>query len=65
MALVADIVNLNRYRKRIARAHAEQNAAARRLEFGRSKAQRELEAAQERQDEKSLDGHRRIREDDT
>lgn len=63
--LVADVVNLNRYRKRVARAGAEQNAAARRLAFGRSKAQRELETATERLKDRSLDGHLRIREDDT
>jgi hypothetical protein len=63
--LVADVVNLNRYRKRAARDRAEQTAAARRLEFGRTKAQRELDAAAERLKAKSLDGHLRIREDDT
>ncbi|MCK0208072.1 DUF4169 family protein [Starkeya koreensis] len=60
-----DIINLNRYRKRRRREEAEQIAAARRLEFGRSKPQRELQASSERLLEKSLDGHRRIREDDT
>lgn len=62
---MGDVVNLNRHRKRMVRAEAEQNAATRRLEFGRSKAQRELEATTERLRENSLDGHRRIREDDT
>ncbi|MDQ0348456.1 DUF4169 family protein [Ancylobacter vacuolatus] len=62
---MGDIVNLNRHRKRIAREQAEQTAAARRLEFGRPKYQRELEAAEERKQEKMLEGHRRIREDET
>ncbi|WP_428031252.1 DUF4169 family protein [Ancylobacter sp.] len=62
---MADIVNLRLHRKRIARAEAEQTAATRRLEFGRSKVQRETEAATERKQEQMLDGHRRIREDDT
>lgn len=62
---MSDIVNLNRYRKRRKREQAEQTAAARRLEFGRSRAQRELEASTERLMDTSLDGHRRIREDDT
>lgn len=62
---MSDIVNLNRYRKRRTREQAEQSAAARRLEFGRSKSQRELEASTERLQKNSLDGHRRIREDDT
>jgi len=62
---VSEIVNLRRHRKNIARSQAEQNAAARRLEFGRTKAQREADAAAERKKEKSLDGHRRLREDET
>ncbi|TCK23274.1 uncharacterized protein DUF4169 [Ancylobacter aquaticus] len=62
---MGDIVNLNRHRKRIARSQAEQSAAARRLEFGRPKRQRELAAAEERKQEKMLEGHRRIREDET
>lgn len=62
---MADILNLNRHRKRVQRAAAEQNAASRRLAFGRTKEQRKLEAATEQQQERLLDGHKRIREDDT
>ncbi|MDQ0303903.1 DUF4169 family protein [Ancylobacter polymorphus] len=62
---MGDLVNLNRHRKRMARLTAEQTAAARRLEFGRPKYQRELAAAEERKQEKMLEGHRRIREDET
>ncbi|HEY9212861.1 MAG TPA: DUF4169 family protein [Ancylobacter sp.] len=61
---MSEIVNLRRHRKNIAREQAEQNAAARRLEFGRTKAQREADAIAERKKEKSLDGHRRLREDE-
>ena len=62
---MGDLVNLNRHHKRMARQTAEQTAAARRLEFGRPKHQRELDAAEERKQEKMLEGHRRIREDET
>ncbi|WGD28740.1 DUF4169 family protein [Ancylobacter sp. WKF20] len=62
---MSDIVNLHRHRKRIAREEAEQKAAARRLEFGRTKAQRATEAASERRKEMSLDGHKRVREGET
>lgn len=62
---MADIVNLRRFRKKIAREQAEQTAAARRLEFGRTKVQREAERAAQRLEAGSLDGHLRIREDET
>lgn len=64
-APMGDILNLNRHRKRIARSQAEQTAAVRRSEFGRTKVQRELEAARQRKQDDMLEGHRRIREDDT
>jgi hypothetical protein len=62
---MADIVNLRRHRKRLTREAAEQTAAARRLEFGRSKCQREADAAEQRRSETTLNGHLRIREDET
>lgn len=62
---MSEIINLRRVRKKIAREKAEQNAVARRLEFGRSKVQRDAETAAKRRDEASLDGHRRIREEET
>ncbi|MBB3772454.1 hypothetical protein FHS55_003066 [Angulomicrobium tetraedrale] len=62
---MSEIVNLHRHRKRLARDTAEQTAAARRLEFGRTKVQRQTEAAEERKKQTSLDGHRRVREDES
>ncbi|MFT0862099.1 DUF4169 family protein [Ancylobacter sp. G4_0304] len=62
---MAEIVNLRRYRKKNARERAEQTAAARRLEFGRTKVQREAERTAERLGAAALDGHLRIREDET
>jgi len=62
---MSDIINLRRYRKKQAREAAEQTAAARRLQFGRTRAQREAEAAVEQKQQTSLDGHRRVREDET
>ncbi|MCS0503852.1 DUF4169 family protein [Ancylobacter mangrovi] len=63
--LMADLINLHRHRKRLRREAAEQIAAIRRLEFGRSKAQKTAESAQEQRRANLLDGHRRIREDET
>lgn len=61
---MGDIINLKRVRKRIARAEAEQNAAARRLQFGRSKIERQTEVALQRRREAALDGHKRLGEDE-
>ena len=62
---MADLINLRRYRKRKAREAEEQNAAERRLSFGVPKAQRTAEEAAKRKRDAALDGHRRIREDET
>jgi len=43
---MAEIINLNKARKRKALADAEQKAAESRLRFGRTKAQRNREAAE-------------------
>jgi membrane protein involved in colicin uptake len=61
---MSEIINLRRYRKKQARETAEQTAEARRLQFGRTKAQREADAAAEQKKQASLDGHRRVREDE-
>ncbi|MGA0563391.1 DUF4169 family protein [Ancylobacter sp. VNQ12] len=61
---MSEIINLRRYRKKQVREAAEQTAAARRLHFGRTKAQREAEAVAEQKKQASLDGHRRVREDE-
>ena len=61
---MSEIMNLRRYRKKRERETAEQTAGARRLQFGRTKAQREADAAAEQKKQTSLDGHRRVREDE-
>jgi hypothetical protein len=55
---MAEIVNLRTARKRAKRVTAEEQAAARRLAHGRSKAERNLERAQSDKDRRSLDHHR-------
>jgi len=55
---MGDIVNLGRARKRAARQAAEQRAATNRLLHGRSKAERNREAARDAKDRRDLDGHR-------
>jgi hypothetical protein len=54
-----EIVNLRRARKTKARAEAEAAAAANRLKFGRTKADKELDAARQDRADASLDGHKR------
>ncbi|QIB33419.1 DUF4169 family protein [Ancylobacter pratisalsi] len=61
---MADVFNLHRHRKQLLRQNAEQTAAARRLEFGRSKVQKQVDAVQEQRRQDLLDGHRRSREDE-
>lgn len=56
---MAEIVNLRRARKQRDRAAAETAAAANRRAFGRSRAERETEAADEARRERVLDGARR------
>jgi len=62
---VSRVVNLNRFRKRLARAQAEDEAKANRAKFGRSKADKVGEEARARRDETLLDQHRLSREDET
>jgi hypothetical protein len=52
------IVNLRTERKRVKRRQAEQEAEARRLVHGRSKAQRNLERSQRDKAQEGLDQHR-------
>lgn len=55
---MADVVNLNRFRKRVAKQEAAKEADANRARFGRSKAERtELQRQQERA-KALLDQHR-------
>jgi hypothetical protein len=53
---MAEIVNLNRHRKALARQQAEQQAKANRARFGRDKATREREAQEEARRRALLDG---------
>lgn len=56
---MSEIVNLKRHRKRLARAEEEQNAAENRRRFGRSKAEREREQAEDDRAQRHIDGHKR------
>jgi hypothetical protein len=55
---MGDVVNLRRARKKIERQDAEQEAAANRLQHGRSKAQRALDAKRNAKSRRDLDRHR-------
>ena len=55
---MAELVSLRAARTRKARAEAEQKAAANRLRFGRTRAEKELAASGRRKDENHLDAHR-------
>ena len=55
----AEIVNLRRARKSKARAGKQAEAAANRIKFGRSKAERTREAANAELHRRRLDSHRR------
>lgn len=56
---MADIVNLNRARKAKARVQKEETAAQNRILFGRTKAEKHLDAARKAAEAKKLDGHKR------
>jgi Domain of unknown function (DUF4169) len=55
----AEIINLRRVKKTLARKEAEQQAEANRKKFGRSKNEKSLTTAKEAQATKLLDGHKR------
>jgi Domain of unknown function (DUF4169) len=55
---MGDLVNLKQFRKRAARERSEQEAAANRTRFGRSKSERELEDARDQRAQELLDQHR-------
>lgn len=61
---MGDVVNLNRARKTRAREQAQAEAAENRIRFGRTKAEREAQAAQERLMAQHLDGHARTERED-
>lgn len=52
---MSNVVNLNKARKRRARAEAEQQAAANRARFGRTKAEKQRDAAAEAEARRKLD----------
>ena len=61
---MSEIVNLRLARKRKARDDAEKQAAERRVQFGRSKAEVKAEAERRALADRALDGQRRDRPDD-
>lgn len=56
---MAEIVNFNRARKAKARAEAGKRAEANRAKFGRTRAEREAEAAEQARRDALLDGAKR------
>ena len=52
---MSNVVNLNKARKRQARERAEQQAAANRVHFGRTKAQKQRDAAEAEEARRKLD----------
>jgi hypothetical protein len=54
---MGDLVNLRAARKRAARARDEEQAAQNRLLYGRTRAERELEAARSEKAAQQLDAH--------
>ncbi|MDM4768936.1 DUF4169 family protein [Solimonas sp. SE-A11] len=56
---MADIINLNKARKRKARAEAEQLAAENRVRFGRTREQRQLDEVQAEDARRRMDQLRR------
>ena len=56
---MAEIVNLNRFRKQAARAEAKAAADANAAKFGRTKAQKKLEEAEAARARAVLEAHRR------
>lgn len=56
---MGDVINLRRARKARARADAQDKAAANRLAFGRTRAEREAAAAEAARHERLLDGAKR------
>ena len=56
---MADILSLSKARKARARAEKQATAAGNRVKFGRTKAEKEREAAEKRLAEKAIDAHQR------
>lgn len=60
---MADLINLNKARKAKARAAGKQSAVENRAKFGRTGADRSLEAARKAKAEQALDGAK-LRDDE-
>jgi len=58
---MAELINLNKARKRKARAEAEVQAAANRIKFGRTPAERQRDADAQVEAARRLDGLKRER----
>jgi hypothetical protein len=56
--IVGDLVNLNRFKKRVARETSAKEAEANRAVFGRTKSERQRDELQKQQATKLLDQHR-------
>ena len=56
---MAEIINLRTIRKQKARAGKEAQAAQNRVLFGRTKAEKQKQAAEKAQAEKHIEGHKR------
>jgi len=55
---MGDVVNLKRFRKRAAREQSAKEADANRTRFGRTKSERDVDAARASRARKLLDQHR-------
>ena len=55
---MGEVVNLKRYKKRVAREQATRDAEAQRVRFGRTKSKRQQDQEQNRKLNSALDHHR-------
>ena len=62
-AVVAEIINLKRFKKRVARDVSEQQAAANRAQFGRTKSERAADETSSKRASELLDQHQLNGED--
>jgi hypothetical protein len=62
-AVVAEITNLKRFKKRVARDVSEQQAAANRAQFGRTKSERAADERSSKRASELLDQHQLNGED--
>jgi capsule polysaccharide export protein KpsE/RkpR len=60
---MAEIINLRNVRKQKARSAKEAQAEQNRISFGRTKAEKQLSAAEKALADKRIDGHRRDDQD--